>query len=145
VNYARREGLSREEYVTLICRGYLVMDRPVPEEFWDEWEAICAKQAEPKTAADLLLEIPPEPMTVWAVMHDGTDFPLYPDGPSKNGYIKLTATVPTTGLFWYFQLRKANGLLLAQFDGSIADKALVAGDSLSCMLDADAMVKLLVP
>jgi hypothetical protein len=144
VSYARKEGLSREEYVTLICRGYLVMDRPVPEEFWDEWEAICAKEALPKTAADRLLEIPPEPMSVWAVMHDGTDFQLHPDGPSKDGYITLMAAVPVTGLFWYFQLRKANGMLLAQFDGQIADKALVAGDSLHCTLDADAMVKLLV-
>jgi hypothetical protein len=119
------------------------MGRPVPPEFWDEYEAIYAKDRV-QSAEDRLLEIPPEPMMVVAVMHSGKEFLLQPAGPSKGGYITLTGVVPETGLFWYFQLRKADGTTLAQFDGNVANVALVQGDSLHCTLDAEAMVKLLL-
>jgi hypothetical protein len=136
------DPLGRENYVRLICNGYLAMGRPIPPEFWDEYEAIYAKDRI-KSAEDRLLEITPEPMAVVAVMHSGREFLLQPQGPSTGAMITLSGTAPETGLFWYFQLRKADGTVLAQFDGNVANVALVQGDSLHCTLDAEAMVKLL--
>lgn len=139
-------GLSREEYVRIICRGYLVNGTPIPEEFWDEWDAIVAKEARDKPMIDRLLEIEPQPMGVVAIMHDGTEFLLHPKEPagiSSQSFITLTGDVPVTGLFKWFQLRRPDGTVLAQFDGNVANVALVQGDSLHCTLDAEAMVKLL--
>jgi len=137
--YIGEGGLSREEYVTIICQGYLVLGRPIPAEFWDEWDAISARKA----SADRLLEIPPQPMQVWAMMRGGSEFPLTATGPASKGSIVLDAKAPLTGIFLNFQLRRADGTLLAEFDGDIAGCALVAGDVLSLTLDAEAMVKML--
>jgi hypothetical protein len=138
------DPLGRENYVRLICNGYLVLGKPIPPEFWDEWEALCAKQAPPTSAEDLLLQLPPEPMAVFAVMHDESEFLLTPAGPSKDGHITLTGTVLHTGFFKFFRLQRPDGTILAQFDGNIPNVALVQGDSLHCTLDAEAMVKLLL-
>jgi hypothetical protein len=143
VSYARREGLSREEYVTIICRGYLVIGKPIPEEFWDEWEAICAKEAAPKTPEERLLEIPPEPLEVWAVMVGGGTFRLLATKPASNGFITLEARCPMTGMVDHCALMRPDGTVLAQIPFSNPVSALVAGDSLHVTLDAEQMVKYL--
>jgi hypothetical protein len=137
-----RHGIGREEYVRLICNGYLIMGKPIPEQFWDEWDAICAKQAEERSAEQRLLEIPPDPLEVWAFMEDGGKFMLTPTGPATNTVI-LGANVPYTGVLRYFRLQRPDGTLLAQFDGDMNTRALLAGDSLLLQLDAEQMLKFL--
>ena len=136
------EFIGREEYVRLICNGYLILGKPIPEEFWDEWDVIQAKTARDKKAEERLLEIPPEPMEVWAIMENGLEFRLSQDKPATTT-VTLTAIVPVTGMFRYFQLRRATGVVLAQFDGNMTTKALLSGDSLHLSLDAAQVLRLL--
>jgi hypothetical protein len=136
------DPLGRENYVRLICNGYLVMGRPIPPEFWDEWEALQPKLGE-KSFEDKLLEITPEPMEVWAVMVGGGTFQLTAPNPAKNGYITLEAMSPMTGMVDYCRLIRADGTVLAQFPVQ-GVSALVKGDHLHVTLDAEAMVKLLL-
>jgi hypothetical protein len=135
-------GIGRENYVRIICNGYLILGKPIPEEFWDEWEAIQAKERI-KSADELLLEIPPDPMEVWVVLKDGNEFQVLPDGPANGGSIKLSATTPYTGEVDHGRLQRPDGTLLAKFD--VFCNAMVAGDTLTVMLDSSQMLNLLQP
>lgn len=131
----------------LVCEGYIALGRPIPEEFWDEWDAICEKDraaAEAQTAEEKLLEIPPEPMEVWCITDRG-DFKMEPDGPAVNGQIKLHYTsMPWACTVKHYELRK-DGVLLAEFQAQMSNTALVAGDSLTLTMDAPLMLSLLKP
>lgn len=143
------EGIGREEYVRLICNGYLVLGKPIPPEFWDEWDAICEAEAEArlnarvKAAEHALLEIPPDPLEVWGVMMDGSAFRLSQDRPATHE-VWLAGTVPATGIFRHFELRRPDGEVLAQFEANVGQRALAVGDTLQVSLDAEQLVKFLV-
>jgi hypothetical protein len=133
--------LGRENYVRLVCEGYLALGKPIPEEFWDEYEAIYAKEREAKTPEDRLLEITPEPMEVWAVMRGGGTFRLAATKPAQNGILTLEAVSPMTGMVDYCRLQKPDGTELAHI--IVNCNALVAGDSLHVTLDASTMLSYL--
>lgn len=138
-------GIGREEYVRLLCNGYLIIGKPIPEEFWDEWEEIQAKdgvltQAE---ADRKLIELPTDPLEVWVVLKDGNEFQVLPTGPAKGGEITLSATTPFTGTVDHGRLQRPDGTLLVTFH--IFCNAMTAGDTVSVMLDSAQMLKFLVP
>jgi hypothetical protein len=138
-------GIGREEYVRLLCNGYLIIGKPIPEEFWDEWEVIQAKDGEMTQAeADRrVVELPTDPLEVWVVLKDGNEFQVLPDGPANGGSIKLSATTPFTGEIDYGRIQRTDGTLLAKFQ--IFCNAMVAGDTVSVMLDSAQMLKFFSP
>lgn len=139
------DPLGRENYVRLLCNGYLILGKPIPQEFWDEWEEILAKDAaavgDGPSAEDQLLKFAPEPLEVWAVMEGGAKFKLDAPNPSKDGYITLETISPITGIVDHCILQRMDGTLLAHFN--INTVTLLAGDHLHVTLDAAQMLKLL--
>lgn len=140
------DGIGREQYVRLLCNGYLVIGKPIPEEFWDELEEILAKDAAaaPPTPAERLLELPAEPLEVWAVLMNGLRFQVTRSKPSTGDFVTLEGTSPYTGVVDHCVLQRPDGTLLARFNISNVS-AIVAGDSLSVTLDAAQMLSLLNP
>jgi hypothetical protein len=140
------DGIGREEYVRLLCRGYLIIGKPIPEEFWDEWEEILAKDAAlvPPSAGEKLLELAPDPLEVWAVLKDGSQFELTRSKPSIGNHVTLEGTSPYTGIVDHCVLQRPDGTLLAKFNISNVN-TVVAGDSLHVTLDATQMLKMLMP
>jgi hypothetical protein len=156
------EYLNREEYVRIIATGYLALGKPVPEELWDEWEAILEAYlaAEEQRDKDLLRNIPDVgPLEVWAVC-DGGDILLSAKGPASNGEIVMEATnVTVGGRVNHIELCKRHAFNMLGFGagkkGELVcempiqmNALLVAGDTLTVTLngaDVANVLKLLNP
>jgi len=129
--------------VRLVCEGYLALGRAVPEQFWDEWDAICEKDRE-QTDEEKLLAIEPEAMEVWCITDRG-DFQLTPSGPAVNGSIKLEYhSIPWACTVKHYELRK-DGVLMSEFNATMPNTSMFAGDSLTLTMDGPLMVHLLQP
>jgi hypothetical protein len=143
------EPLDREEYVRIIATGYLALGKPVPEELWDEWEAILEAYlaAEEQRDKDVLRNIPDVgPLEVWAVCDCG-DILLEAKGPASDGKIVMEATnVLLSGSVKHIELRKRHPYSMLGFGagkkGELVcemqiqmNAPLVSGDTLTVTLN----------